>query len=131
MPIVKIEILKGFSQEYKSGIINGIHAALLTAFKIPENDLNQRLIEYEKGELVFSPLKYSDKYTHIEISIFKGRSFVAKKRLYLDIVQNLNRKPGIDGKDITIILNEIPLENWGIRGGIPANEVNFEFDINV
>ena len=38
---------------------------------------------------------------------------------------------GIDGQDIMIILLEPPLENWGVRGGKPASEVDFDFKIDV
>jgi hypothetical protein len=29
------------------------------------------------------------------------------------------------------VLNEVPLENWGIRGGQPASEVDLGFKVNV
>jgi hypothetical protein len=35
------------------------------------------------------------------------------------------------GYDITIVLLEPPLENWGIRGGKPANDAELGFNINV
>ena len=66
-----------------------------------------------------------------ELTVFKGRSFEAKKLLYSKIVNNLNNNPGINGNDILIIVNEPPMENWGVRGGIPANEVDLGFKINV
>jgi len=37
----------------------------------------------------------------------------------------------IKPKDIFIVLHEVPMENWGIRGGIPASEVNLGFKVNV
>ena len=38
---------------------------------------------------------------------------------------------GIDANDITIVLHEVPLDNWGIRGGKPASEVDLGFNVNV
>lgn len=131
MPLVKVEILEGFPDEYKDAILNGIQTALIETFKIPENDQNQKLFELAKKNFRFPDTKYSNQYTHIEISVFQGRSFETKKKLYSKIVELLKVKPGISGNDITIILNEIPLENWGIRGGIPANEVDLGFELNV
>jgi phenylpyruvate tautomerase PptA (4-oxalocrotonate tautomerase family) len=32
---------------------------------------------------------------------------------------------------VFIVLNEIPLDNWGIRGGIPASEVDLGFKVGV
>jgi phenylpyruvate tautomerase PptA (4-oxalocrotonate tautomerase family) len=63
--------------------------------------------------------------------MFKGRSFEAKKALYAAIVRNLEANPGIPGGDVSIVIHEPPLENWGIRGGKPASEVDLGFNIYV
>jgi phenylpyruvate tautomerase PptA (4-oxalocrotonate tautomerase family) len=130
MPLVKVEILKGRSGEYKKAILDGIHSALVEAFKIPDYDRNQRLYELEKKNFEFPSTK-SDKYTLIEITVFKGRSLEAKKLLYSRIADNLARSPGITGEDFTIVLHESPLENWGIKGGKAACDVDLGFKINV
>jgi len=69
--------------------------------------------------------------TLIEITLFKGRSIESKKALYGSIVNNLASDPGIDSEDIVIVLYGPPLENWGIKGGKPANEVDLGFEIKV
>lgn len=38
MPVVRAEILKGFSKEYKKAIMAGIHDALVFSFKIPAKE---------------------------------------------------------------------------------------------
>jgi len=129
MPIVKIEILKGQSLAYRKAVLDGVHNALVSAIKIPDDDRRQRLYEFEQEN--FEKIGRSDLYTIIEVTMFKGRSFEAKKKLYADIVNNLAENPGIPGNDVTIIIHEVPLDNWGIRGGKPASEVNLGFDISV
>ncbi len=47
-----------------------------------------------------------------------------------EIVQNYAAM-GIEPKDIRIVLYELPLENWGIRGGVPASEVDLGFKVDV
>jgi hypothetical protein len=44
---------------------------------------------------------------------------------------NLGHNPGIDGYDIMIVLLEPSLDNWGIRGGRPASEVDLGFKIDI
>jgi len=46
------------------------------------------------------------------------------------IVRNLGDE-GVPAKDILIVLNEPPLENWGIRGGTPAAEVELGFRLDL
>jgi phenylpyruvate tautomerase PptA (4-oxalocrotonate tautomerase family) len=55
----------------------------------------------------------------------------AKKKLYRAIADRLAASPGIAGADLTVVLAEPPLEDWGIRGGKPADEADIGFDINV
>jgi phenylpyruvate tautomerase PptA (4-oxalocrotonate tautomerase family) len=131
VPLVKVEMYEGKPQEYKTAVLDGVHRALVTAFKIMEDDRVQRLYELKPQHFERRTAKYSDNFTIIEITIFKGRSLTAKKNLYREIVKNLAEKPGIKPADVLIVLHEPPLENWGVAGGKPASEVDLGFDINV
>lgn len=129
MPIVRVEIREGKSPEYKKAILDGVHAALVEGFKIPDWDRMQLL--YELPASRFEAGRKSDNVTIVTITAFAGRSREAKKKLYRAIVEKLATSPGIVGADITIVLVEPPLEDWGIRGGKPADEADIGFDINV
>ena len=130
LPLVKIEILKGYSKEYKKAILDAVHDALVESIKIPDHDRFQRLYELEKENFEFPPNK-SEHVTLIEITMFPGRSLEAKKAFYQNLVDKLAKNPGIDGDDITIILFEPPMDNWALRGGKPASEVDIGFKIDV
>jgi len=130
MPLVKVEIIKGKNREYKKSLLDGIHNALVSAIKIPNDDRNQRLYELPSENFEKRSTR-TDSFTLIEITMFKGRTIDAKRKLYLDIIDNLSQSPGINGDDILIVIHEPPLENWGIRGGKPASEVDLGFKINV
>jgi phenylpyruvate tautomerase PptA (4-oxalocrotonate tautomerase family) len=129
MPLVKITIRKGRSREEKRVLLDAVHTALVDAFEIPEGDRNQRLLEVEPDNFEFPEGKTKD-YTIIDMTVFPGRSVEAKRKLYQNIVGNL-QKLNIKPNDILIVLKEPPLENWGIRGGYPANEVNLGFKLDV
>jgi phenylpyruvate tautomerase PptA (4-oxalocrotonate tautomerase family) len=70
------------------------------------------------------------RYTLIEVTMFSGRSMAAKRALYQAMVRNLE-KLGVPAGDIKITLIEVPPENFGIRGGRPASEVDLGFKIEV
>jgi hypothetical protein len=40
MPLVKVEIYEGKSKKYKKAVLDSIHDALVTSFKIPIDDRN-------------------------------------------------------------------------------------------
>lgn len=130
MPVVKIEMYKGFDAQYKGAILESIHEALVWAFKIPDDDRNQ--IITERDETLFERSGGKTKqFLIIEIVPFKGRSRDAKRNLYKRIVENLERSPGIKPSDTLIYINEIDVINWGIEGGRIADEVQLGFKIDV
>jgi phenylpyruvate tautomerase PptA (4-oxalocrotonate tautomerase family) len=129
MPLVTITMIQGKTRELKKSILDAVHDSLVAAFKIPDHDRNQRIIEIQSDSFEYASGK-TENFVTIELTIFPGRSLQAKKTLYQEIVSRLQRI-GIQGDDILIVLNEPPLENWGIRGGYPASEVEIGFKINV
>ncbi len=62
--------------------------------------------------------------------MFPGRSTNAKRHLYQALVRNL-APLGIAPSDVFIVLHEPAMENWGVRGGFPASEVDLGFKVDV
>jgi phenylpyruvate tautomerase PptA (4-oxalocrotonate tautomerase family) len=130
MPLVKITLMTGKSPDFKRAVLDGVHSALVEAFLIPDSDRHQHLYELDADHFEYPSTK-SNQFVIIEIIAFQGRSFATKKKLYSVIIKNLGVSPGIAGDDILIILHEPPKENWGVRGGKPASEVDIGFKIDV
>jgi len=115
MPLVRIEIIKGKSDEYKRKLLDGVHVALVNAIQIGEWDRFQRLYEIEDGLFERSESK-TDKFTMIEITMFPGRTKEQKAKIYEEIVRELFERLQIQATDIFIVINEPPNENWGLAG---------------
>lgn len=62
--------------------------------------------------------------------MFSGRSIEAKRLLYEQIVRRLG-EIGVPATDITIVIVESGMENWGVQGGRPASEVQLGFNVEV
>ena len=129
MPNTRIEVKRGWIGEQRAAVIEAVHAAMVETIRIPEHDRALRLIEHDPADFSAPPDK-SDKYTLIEITLFAGRSPEAKRRLYRALVRNLSAL-GIPPMDIKTVLIEVPMEDWGIRGGKAASEVDLGFEIKV
>ena len=129
MPLVMIETREGLPPDTKRRMFDAVHAALMNAFKIPDHDRSQRLIEYAPEDFEIPPQR-GDRYTIVTIQAFAGRSLDAKRALYREIVAGL-QEVGIPRTDVFIVLQEIPKENWGLRGGIAGCDVDIGFDIRV
>jgi len=131
MPAVLIEVRKRHPREHESELIDAVHAALCDAFKILPNDRNIRLLVHEPHRFACPPdLAAPDLYTLISIDAFAGRSVDTKRRLYLAIVTGLETL-GIPKDHIKVVLREIPKENWGIRGGQAACDVDLAYAVEI
>lgn len=129
MPDVLIEVRECWLGRRKPQFLDAIHAALVEAIKIPRDDKVMRLIEHVPDNFVI-PAARGDRFTRIEITLFAGRSLGAKRRLYRTIVENL-APFGVPAADVKIVLVEVPAENWGIRGGHAACDIDLGFEIEV
>ena len=129
MPHVRIEIVKGRSLEERRRLLQAVHDALMDAFGIPDDDRTQRIVEHEPENFEIPPGS-SNRYTLIEITAFPGRSAEAKRNLYRTLVQRLG-EIAIDPRDVSVVIVEPGLENWGVRGGRSAADVDLGFSLDV
>lgn len=111
--------------------MEAVHTALCEAFQILPDDKNVRLIAHESHRFMYPPNRDKpDRYTHISIDAFAGRSLEAKRKLYQGIVTGLEALD-IPKDHVKILLREIPKENWGIRGGQAGCDVELGYRIEV
>ena len=129
MPLARIEVRKGRPAEEVAAIIKAVYQAQREALKVPEGDRQVRYIEHKPEHFAVPPGK-TENYTFMEITLFPGRSLEAKRKLYQSIVRRFGEL-GIEPSDIFIVLNEPSLDNWGIRGGVPASEIDLGFKLDV
>lgn len=129
MPVVRIDIRQGRSWSEKQGLLDAVHAALVEAFGIPDHDRIQRLCEHGPEAFEIPPGK-TERFTLVELTVFRGRSADAKRCLYAAIVRNL-ADLGIEPSDVVIVVHEPAMENWGVRGGQPASDVDPGFRVDV
>jgi phenylpyruvate tautomerase PptA (4-oxalocrotonate tautomerase family) len=120
---------KGRAKQEKRKILDAVHDALVAAFKIPDSDRMQKIMEFDEENFEI-PEGKTARYTLVEIAVFPGRSREAKKELYRLMVEKLGAL-GVPAMDVFILLSEQPLDNWGIRGGQMASETRLGYDLKV
>jgi hypothetical protein len=70
MPLVKIDLKKGKSKDFKRTFIDSVHESMIETLKIPTDDKNIRLMGYESDCFDSKP-----PYEYfIEILMFAGRT---------------------------------------------------------
>lgn len=127
MPLVHVHLRAGRIATDKKRILDGIHSALVEAFKIPDHDRNQLVHEHTPEDFEAHRGPGS---VFVEMSVFPGRTIDAKRRLYAAIAEKLEAA-GVPRENVLVVLHEPPLENWGIRGGKAATDVSVGFKLDV
>jgi phenylpyruvate tautomerase PptA (4-oxalocrotonate tautomerase family) len=128
MPSTRI-VTGEWARGNETALIEAVQSAMVSAIKIPEWDRDIVLDLYD-GMRRIVPVGRSERFTRVEIELFSGRSIEAKRKLYQLIVQNLATL-GVPELETKIILIEVPMQNWGLRGGLPASELEISFKVEV
>jgi phenylpyruvate tautomerase PptA (4-oxalocrotonate tautomerase family) len=128
MPQIKIYGLREFLNPIKQELSDAINSCMVDALEYPADKRSHRFFPLDPSDFFYPPDR-SERYTIIELSMFEGRSIVAKKqliRLLFERVQLL----GISPQDLEITIFETPKYNWGFRG-LPGDEhqLNYRTDV--
>lgn len=129
MPLAKIETRRAWPPAQVQALMDAVYESFREALKVPEGDRQVRYVQYAPEHFAVPPGK-SENATLVEITMFPGRSLAAKRALYAAIVRRFEAL-GIAPADVMIVLHEPALDNWGLRGGVPASDLALGFDLKV
>lgn len=129
MPIVRIEDATQRSLAEQRTLVEAVYASLRQQFGVSDEELQARY-HYLPATSLRTPGD-RDGYVQITITLFKGRKAATKRKLYADIVDRLARALSIDPGAVLILLDEHDAENWGMRGGIAASDIDFGYAVQV
>jgi phenylpyruvate tautomerase PptA (4-oxalocrotonate tautomerase family) len=121
MPLVTLTVRKPKSAEFKAGVLDAVHAALVSS-GVPPADKFQRVIELAPEDFRFDPA-YPDlqsertgDFVLIEILWSVGRSVKVKKKLLEGLMQTLSQQ-GLDPENVMVCFKDTTWENWAFGGG--------------
>jgi len=129
MPDVLIEVRGDWLKNRKVSFIDAVEDGIVAALQTPKDDKILRLIEHPLENFSI-PRWAGERFTHIEITMFKGRGIETKRALYRAIVENLEPF-GIPPNDIKIILIEVLPSEVAMRGGKAACDLELGYEIAI
>jgi len=125
MPLVHVALARGYSKTDLLRLMDEIMQCVRTVLRLPADDTNICVQEYDPDLFIMKK-----PYTMvIRLFMFKGRSKETKALLFDTLVTRLQTAMSIDPQSVFILINEEPLENWGIRGGVSASEISMDYKI--
>ncbi|EJB07057.1 Tautomerase enzyme [Rhizobium leguminosarum bv. trifolii WSM597] len=120
MPLMKIHVLKGRTSAEIEQLLDGIHQAMVTAFKVPERDLYQILNEHEPAHFraldTGLDIPRTDKFIMVEV-VTRPRSQTEKIQFYEGLCQVLHERCDIGSSDVMISMVENTDEDWSFGLG--------------
>jgi phenylpyruvate tautomerase PptA (4-oxalocrotonate tautomerase family) len=122
MPLVRIDLLRGKSPQYRKAICDGVYQALRETFNVPDEDRFVAVTEHGSDDLSFSSsymnIARSEGFVMIQLTVSNTRTVEQKKALYARIVELLSANPGIRPQDVFINLVQVTTEDWSFGNGI-------------
>ncbi|KJH83299.1 tautomerase family protein [Stutzerimonas stutzeri] len=121
MPLVTLTVRKPKSSAFKSGVLDAVHAALVSS-GVPPTDKFQRVLELSEEDFRFDA-SYPDltsertaDFVLIEVLWSAGRSVKVKKKLLDDLMPRLSEQ-GLNPENVMVCFKETTWENWSFGGG--------------
>jgi 4-oxalocrotonate tautomerase len=122
MPLVRVSLRRGKSDDYKKAIGDGVYRAMREAFNVPEEDRFVVVSEHSESEFQFSKtyldIARSDDLVIIQITANNTRTVEQKKAFFARIAELLSVSPGVRKEDVFINLVDVPKENWSFGNGV-------------
>jgi len=121
MPLVRISLGEGKTEEYKKALADGAHRALVEAMDAPAADRFQIITEHPAGGLIYDPaylgVQRTDDIVMVQITLSTGRKLAQKRKLFKKMAEILAENPGLRPEDLMVSLVEVAWENWSFGNG--------------
>ena len=121
MPLVRIDLVEGKSEEYREQVGEIVYQTLLDVLSVPNHDRFQVITEHSKSGLSFDRdylgIHRSDDCIFLQITLNSGRSVELKQRFYKAIADGLHAGVKLRREDVFVNLVEVPKENWSFGNG--------------
>jgi 4-oxalocrotonate tautomerase len=122
MPLVRIDLIRGKSAEYRRTLGNIVYKAMIDVINIPDDDKFQVITEHAPDELNIADSYLGNRYSSdiilIQITLSAGRPIEIKKAFYRRVVDDIHNQLKMRREDVVINLVEVGRENWSFGGGI-------------
>jgi len=121
MPLVRISLGEGKTEEYKRALGDGVHRAMVEAIEAPAQDRFQIITEHPASGLIYDPtylgVQRTENIVIVQITMSTGRKPPQKRKLFQRMAEILAENPGLRPQDLMVNLVEVAWENWSFGNG--------------
>lgn len=121
MPLVRIALREGKSEQFRKAVADGVHQSMVEALEVPAQDRFQIVTEHSATGLIYDPsylgIERNDDIVIVQITLSTGRKLAQKRKLYQRMAEILAKNAGLRPQNLVINLVEVAWENWSFGNG--------------
>jgi hypothetical protein len=120
MPLIRIDAMEGRSKNEIKSLLDSVHRAVLSAFKVPLRDRYQIYQEHPASHMLVEDTGLKIKRTKnvVVVTVFsRPRSRKAKQVFYRDLCRELKQACGIAPSDVVVSIFTNTDADWSFGNG--------------
>ena len=121
MPLVRIDLIEGKSEEYRNTIAAIVYDAMREAMNVPKDDRFMVITEHRAENFIVAPnylgIQKTKDCVFIQLTLNAGRTLDQKRAFYKAVADGLNQRLKLRREDVFINLIEVNKENWSFGNG--------------
>lgn len=120
MPLVRIDVIEGRSDEELRKLADVVQEVMLDVFAAPDRDRYQVIHEHRSGRIIAEDtglgFERTDDVVIIQVTQ-QGRSEEQKKALYAELAERLQKQVGLAPSDLIVSVTENTRADWSFGMG--------------
>ena len=122
MPLVRISMKQGRTENKRKVVADGIHQAMVETLNVPAADRFQVITEDAGEALIYDPhyleIERTDGIVFVQVFLCKGRSVEMKQAFYKRVAELLHEWAEVRPEDLLITLSENDAADWSFGNGV-------------
>ena len=120
MPLLRIDVIEGRSEEELKKLLDAIHCAMLAALKVPERDRYQIVHEHPATKMIVEDtglgIPRTDGVVMVQVTT-RPRTRLEKQTFYELLCRELDRCCGVKPSDVVVSITQNADEDWSFGYG--------------
>jgi len=120
MPLLRIDLVEGRTEEELKKLLDAIHRAMLAAFKVPERDRYQIVHEHPAAEMRIEDtglgIPRTERIVMVQVTT-RPRTRLEKQNFYESLCRELSRCCGVEPSDVVVSVTQNSDEDWSFGYG--------------
>jgi phenylpyruvate tautomerase PptA (4-oxalocrotonate tautomerase family) len=120
MPLLRIDVIEGRSEDELKKLLDAIHGAMLAALKVPERDRYQIVHEHPATKMIVEDtglgIPRTEGVVMVQVTT-RPRTRLEKQAFYELLVRELNRCCGVKPSDVVVSITQNADEDWSFGYG--------------